>query len=38
MRGLTHKIQTTFTILLPIKDLDTKEISIHNQESQGPSL
>ena len=30
--------QTTFTILLPIKDLDTKEISIYNQESQGSSL
>jgi two-component system nitrogen regulation sensor histidine kinase GlnL len=30
--------QTTFTILLPIKDLDTKDISIHNQESQGSSL
>jgi nitrogen-specific signal transduction histidine kinase len=30
--------QTTFTILLPIKDLDAKDISIHNQESQGSSL
>jgi two-component system nitrogen regulation sensor histidine kinase GlnL len=30
--------QTTFTILLPIKDLDTKEIFLHNQESQGSSL
>jgi nitrogen-specific signal transduction histidine kinase len=29
---------TTFTILLPIKDLDIKEISTHNQESQGSSL
>jgi two-component system nitrogen regulation sensor histidine kinase GlnL len=29
---------TTFTILLPIKDLDTKDISTHNQESQGSSL
>jgi len=29
---------TTFTILLPIKDLDTKEISTPNQESQGSSL
>ena len=30
--------QTTFTVLLPLKDLDTKEHSSLNQESQGSSL
>jgi two-component system nitrogen regulation sensor histidine kinase GlnL len=30
--------QTIFTVLLPIKDLDTKEIFTHNQVSQGSSL
>ena len=31
--------QTTFTILLPIKDIDTKEMLLNNnQESQGSSL
>ena len=30
--------QTVFTILLPIKDSDTKEISSNHQESQGSSL
>jgi len=31
--------QTTFTILLPIKDLETKDIPFNNnQESQGSSL
>ena len=30
--------RTTFTILLPIKDLDTKEILSNHQESQGSAL
>jgi two-component system nitrogen regulation sensor histidine kinase GlnL len=30
--------ETMFTILLPLKDIDTKELSSLNKESQGSSL